>query len=253
MKKKFLIVESANDEVVFKALIKYLNQTDEIEIGNTALEQIEVAIKSANEEQEAEGLKEALKSIFPKIAKGSYNKIGIIWDMDDFYVDKRYPQTEDRIQYRISQMNNAIKNAMNELSSYNITFETPITTINQFENLTVQEVEVTIGCYFVHYQGKGELEDLLKAIKSKPSPIADCVDTKLPECLQLHNEKPLREKDLVKLWVNNYQRYDTLSKNDRNDKNTTWEGMMQREIFDFDKDEIVELKELKDFLTQLVE
>jgi hypothetical protein len=253
MKKKYLIVESSNDEAVFKALVKHINQTDKIEVGNADLEQIEFEIKSANEEQDSKALKEALKSIIPKIIKGHYDKIGIIWDMDEFQQDKKYPQTNDRIQYRISQMNNAIQSAIKELPLYSVVFENAITTTNQFVNLIVQEVKATIGCYFVHYQGKGELEDLLKVIKSKPSPIADCVDNKLPECLKLHNEKALRSKDLVKLWVNNYQRYDTLPKSDRNDKNTTWEGMMKRNIFDFSKDEVVELKELKDFLTKIVE
>jgi hypothetical protein len=264
MKKKFLIVESANDEAFFKALIKYLQQTDKIEVENTDVEQIDFEKRSANEEQEAEGLKESLKSIFLKVAKGGYDKIGIIWDMDDFYIEKAYPQTEDRVKYRISQMNTAIKNAIKELPLYTIVFANDITNINQFKDLTIQGVEINIGCYFVHHKGKGELENLLQAIKSKPSPLADCVNEKLPDCLKLQAEKPLKEKDLVKLWVNNYVRYDTLPDNNfpqpskqRTEALTKWENVMAKRpyIFDFSEEkekEVVELKELKNFLLELV-
>lgn len=265
MKKKFLIVESSNDEAVFKALVKNLQQTDKIEVKNTDVEQIDFEKTSANEEQEAEALKKALISIFPKVAKGGYDKIGIIWDMDDFYADKTYPQTNDRIQYRISQMNTAIQNAIKELPLYSVMFENTLTATNQFENLIVQGVKITIGCYFVHYQGKGELEDLLKAIKSKPSPIADCVIESLPNCLaKKEGEKQATEKEKVKIWKEFYVRYDTLpddiilkpkSSKQRTEALTKWENVMEKRpyIFDFDKNEVTELKELKDFLIKLVE
>lgn len=74
------------------------------------------------------------------------------------------------------------------------------------------EQTIQIGCYFVNYQGKGEIEDILKAIKTQKPPIADCVDKLLPECLKINNEKDLREKDLIKLWIIHYHRYDTWAK-----------------------------------------
>ena len=95
------------------------------------------------------------------------------------------------------------------------------------------------------------LEDILKAIKDKPSPIADCIDNHLPNCLEM-TDVELREKDLVKLWFNHYQRYDTLPKKYRKNPYTKTDYIMENrtDIFDFDKD-VPELNELKSFLQMM--
>jgi hypothetical protein len=102
---------------------------------------------------------------------------------------------------------------------------------------------------------KGEIEDLLKAIKSFPSPLADCIDSKLPQCLQENLIEDLRDKDLIKLWINNYQRYDTLAKDKRTAKFTKWENVMKdrSDIFDFGKDSVPELVKLKEYLLMVTE
>lgn len=68
-------------------------------------------------------------------------------------------------------------------------------------------------------------------------------------------KKALKDKDLVKLWINHYQRYDTLARKNRKDAFTKWENVMKHrsDIFDFSKDEIIELKQLKDFLTMFLQ
>ena len=107
------------------------------------------------------------------------------------------------------------------------------------------------ACHFVHLNNKGEIEDILKEIKAKSSPVADCVDEQLPICLEINGDE-LREKDLVKLWFNNYQRYDNLPKSDRKSPYTTAKYIMEHrtDLFDFDKD-VVELNELKQFLLMM--
>ena len=99
---------------------------------------------------------------------------------------------------------------------------------------------------------QGEIEDILKAVKAQPSPLADCIDEHLPECMKV-SEEELSDKDLVKLWINNYQRYDTLQKKKRNYKATQWENVMAKRaiIFDSNRDEVTDLKELKDFLLMM--
>lgn len=97
---------------------------------------------------------------------------------------------------------------------------------------------------------KGEIEDLLKAIKSFPSPLADCIDSKLPQYLQDNIMEDLRDRDLIKLLINNYQRYDTLSKDKRTAKFTRWENVMKNrsDIFDFGQGPVPELVKLKEYL-----
>lgn len=194
MKKKFLIVESANDESTFKALIKYIQKEKGIDLKNADIENIlDVEQKSA-EEGSTKGLEDALKGIFRQIPLGNHDRIGIVWDMDSFHSDKDY-QTNDRKLYRISQMNKAIKNAIQDLQNYDIVFASEITEVSIFVSIIIEGVQAEIGCYFVHYQGKGEIEYVLKSIKKYPSTLADCVNMKLPECLGLNQEKALREKD----------------------------------------------------------
>lgn len=56
-----------------------------------------------------------------------------------------------------------------------------------------------------------ELDGVLRAIKQQPSPLADCADAKLREC-----PDGVTEKELRKLWLNFYLRYDTCKKGQGN-------------------------------------
>lgn len=247
MGKTFIIVEHDSDKFTFEAILSYMQMQTAIDVRSAEVTDIEWLIRSAeNNIDVPNGLKETFISLFGDIQNGNCERIGIIWDLDSLTNEQR-----------ISQMNNAITLAIEEYArkkaEITIALQTPITAINQFFDLIVDGIEVKIACYFVNYEGKGEIEDVLKAIKSQPSPLADCVDSKLPECLALNDEKELRNKDLVKLWINNYIRYDTLLKKDRKDAFTKWENVMlkRNSIFDFSKDEVIELKLLKDFLKML--
>ncbi len=77
----------------------------------------------------------------------------------------------------------------------------------------------------------------------------------MPSCLEENKDKPLNTKSLVKLWINHYQRYDTLLSSQREEAYTKWENVMEKrsDIFNFGKDEVKELKELKYFLLLLLQ
>lgn len=246
MAKKFVIVEDNNDKYTFEAILRYM-ETSDIEVKSTEKEDIDWYIRSAESNIDSPtGLKDSLFSAFKELRKEEHDKIGIIWDLDNFTNEQR-----------LLQINNALKLAVADFQKENIgvtiTFD-KIEATNTFAKITINDVDAEIACHFVQYKGVGELEDLLKAIKAKNSDIADCIDAKLPECLDEKEETSLRNKDLVKLWINHYQRYDTLPKKNRKDAFTRWDNMMKNrsDIFDFGKDEVIELKELKAFLKQLI-
>ena len=66
-----------------------------------------------------------------------------------------------------------------------------------------------LACYFTNVEGKGELETLLKAIKARDSPYADCLDS-WKTCIENLGNK-INQKDFDKFWISNYIRYDTCS------------------------------------------
>ena len=66
-----------------------------------------------------------------------------------------------------------------------------------------------LACYFTNVGGKGELETLLKAIKARDSPYADCLDS-WKTCIESLGKK-INQKDFDKFWISNYIRYDTCS------------------------------------------
>lgn len=59
----------------------------------------------------------------------------------------------------------------------------------------------------MNVNGKGELETVLKEIKTQPSPYADCLKS-WRACVE-SEEKEVTEKEFVKSWIQNYIRLDT--------------------------------------------
>jgi hypothetical protein len=235
MARTLIIVEDDSDKYTFEAIIRHIHLQNTFSVMLTP--DIDwKAIHDENNPEKPTALINALKSLLNDISKEKYDKIGIVRDMDN--------NTKEN---RLELVNRALQEAYPTVAQ-------PLTDINslvQFnftQNSTGNILGVHFACHFVHLDNKGEIEDILKAIKTQPSPIADCVDTHLPSCLEISDEE-LREKDLVKLWFNNYQRYDTLPKKLRKNPFTTTKYIMEERthLFDFDKD-IVELTELKAFL-----
>jgi len=173
-----------------------------------------------------------LENLKTRVARGDINKIGIIYDLDSSTPEQR-----------IAMINNALQQAYQHTSP-------PLSAINQFINIQVDEELVHIACHFIHIDGQGEIENLLKAIKTVNSPFADCLYDGWKNCLSAKG-RAISDKKLVKQWLSFYIRYDALSQKEMRDaaNNTKLEAFLNLAPakFDFNKD-IPELNQLKDFL-----
>lgn len=236
-----LFVEDANDKHTFEAIIQHLSFHDKLDVTEIDWE---TRPAEANPDKPT-GLINAFKSLALKIEKNNednFDKIGVIWDWDVMLESDR-----------LKMINRAIR------EGFSTAEVTEIESVGQFGEIIFnkgkrRELSIKVSCHFVGLNGKGEIEDLLKAIASKPAPLADCINKHLPDCLKEQKIEDLRDKDLVKLWINNYQRFDTLAKDKRTAHYTSWENMMKKrsDIFNFDAD-VAEMRALKDFLTKMVE
>lgn len=217
MSKNILIVESENDKYFIEALIKHLN-----------LPYIDVdpPICSIDEYECLGGmskLKGKLLDIQERIAEDGIEKIGIILDAD-----------KAGIPERIKLINEALQ-IIDENLHLNV--------CNNF--VTSKALDVEIACYIMNIDGFGELETVLKAIKSHDSTYADCLNI-WKECLEQKN-KTIKDKYFDKFWVNTYQRYDCCTKKEQNDagKKCNFAISMKKDIWNFESDK---LNELKNFL-----
>ncbi len=160
-------------------------------------------------------LENKLKSLKSQVLKNGIDKIGIIFDADTVGIETRTQEIQQQI---------------------NVVFG-----INP---------DVAFSIHILNIDGKGELETLLKAIKSKPSPMADCLDA-WQQCLS-SNDKTLKPKDFDKFWVSIYQRFDCCTKKEQKQAGCKCnnEASFKKPIYDFEKEELNELKLfLKDLST----
>lgn len=244
MANSLIIVEDNNDQYTFEAIIRHFGLTEDLSVNPKPKNIDWQAVPKENDLSKPNALVRELKALKNDFSKEKFDKVGIIRDMDNSIEADM-----------LLLINNALKEAYpieyQELTSCNtsVPFE--------FEqNSTGKKLIINFACHFVGIDSEGvrngEIEDILKAIKSEPSPLADCVDKHLPECLKLNGEKSLKDKDLVKLWINHYQRYDTLAKKNRTDEFTSWKNVMGKraKIFDF-KNKLPEFQELKHFLKNM--
>lgn len=211
-----LIVESHNDKYFLEALIRYLNLAN-VEVGSPVcnIDEFE-CLKGISR------LKQRLKEIGYTIEKGPIAKLGIILDADKVGIDGRVKLIDDSLKEICSDVS---------LHSTNTLVKSV-------------ELEVEIACHIMNVDGFGELETLLKRIKSKPSICADCLDS-WRECLDGEG-KIIDNKFFDKFWIDIYQRYDICKMNESNaDKNCRGEISMKKDIWDF---EHPQLKGLKEFL-----
>ncbi len=238
MARTLIIVEDDSDKFTFEAIIRHIHLQDSLAVIETPIIDWK-SIAAENNPTKPTALINGLKGLLNDIFIEKYDKVGIVRDMDN-----------SNKADMLFLVNNALKEAYQD-SVREIPDVNSLIPINFSQDPPSNTVIVQFACHFVNLNGKGEIEDILKAIKSQPSPIADCVDSLLPGCLKI-SEEELREKELVKLWFNNYQRYDTLQKIQRKSPFTTTKHIMENrtDLFDFDKD-IVELNELKSFLQMM--
>ena len=109
-----------------------------------------------------------------KVEKENIKKIGIIFDADDVGIDTRTQQIQEKIDM-----------VFNDVS------------------------DIDFSIYIMNVDDRGELETVLKQLKSKDSTIADCLDS-WQECLPV--DKKLNQKEFDKFWIQMYQRYDNCTK-----------------------------------------
>lgn len=184
-----LIVESKNDKFFLQALIEELNY--DIEIDTPICIDDYECLEGLSEKR----LVEALKSLLADIQKKPISKIGIIIDIDQY-------SQQERLQF-INQCLRQVFTLTNEFSD-----------ISQLITVNIPEYDsIEIACYFTHVEGQGELETVLKLIKTKESPYADCLES-WRNCLG-NNNKSISDKEYDKFWISLYLRFDTCSRRDR--------------------------------------
>lgn len=212
-----LIVESENDKFFIERLKQEITANFEIDTPICCITSYECldGLSQAS-------LERKLTAIKNKIGKDELNKIGILLDADN-----------KGMTARIQLINEAIKCIDNELN---------ISTTNTWYKSEFLAVEVS--CHILNIGGKGELETVLKVIKSSDSTFADCLDA-WRDCAT-HNNKEITDKDFDKFWVSVYQRHDCCSKNDKKqaDRKCNLKASLEKPIFTHPV-----LDDLKSYLT----
>ena len=184
-----------------------------------------------------EGLSETqlittLKDLEADLQKRDIEKIGILIDIDN------YSEPE-----RLEFVNKCIKQVFEA--------ET-LSTTKQFIDIGGDNgTTAKLACYFTNFEGKGELETLLKAIKARESPYADCLDS-WKSCIE-KEEKKIKQKDFDKFWISNYIRFDTCSKQDQKQAGNKCSMLHFDYVMEHKKDiwnwEHPALNDLKEFFT----
>jgi hypothetical protein len=206
-----LIVESENDQYFIEALVK--NFSDETDIFRID----EYRHSSLDEKKLTTQITNALTDISRGVSK-----IGVILDMDDSTKESR-----------IGLINRCLEKSFSDSGYPKI--DALLTETNKFIACQIDDyLTVSISCFFTNVDGKGELETVLKEISSQPSIFADCLYEGWLHCLNDKNKKygkkgepcDISDKEILKLWVDFYKRFDTLKRTDRDQKNTDWKGIM---------------------------
>jgi hypothetical protein len=211
-----LIVESINDKLFIERLKQEIT---------TANFDIDTPICNISEYEYLDGLSKKsleakLQSIVRSIRKSGLDRIGILLDADD-----------KGIEARVSLINEAIKtiDPILDITAANTWYES-------------SSLQVQISCHILNVDGSGELETLLKTIKSKPSPHANCLNT-WRDCVESHKQS-ISDKDFDKFWVKIYQRYDCCNKQEQKQagRKCTPEASLQKYIWDFSHESLSDIK-----------
>ncbi|MDD2829710.1 MAG: hypothetical protein PHW18_09070 [Sulfuricurvum sp.] len=206
-----LIVESHND----KYFIEALSESLKIDI------KINQPICKIDDYECLNGLSEKkLFECLDEVKFDDYTKIGIILDAD-----------KEGIENRLALIDSVVKQFDDTIEIKNI--NTPI----RSDKLNIEFV-----CYITNIDGYGELETLLKTIKTEDSTFADCLSA-WKDCL-IASGKKISDKDFDKFWVNNYLRYDTCTKKEQTqaDRKCKNEIAIKKPIWNFEHKALTDLK-----------
>lgn len=124
----------------------------------------------------------------------------------------------------------------------------PLLKVNEFINLNFEDFDVQLACHFINVNGTGELETVLRSVKSKVSVFADCLDS-WKDCLQGQG-KTISLKEFNKFWVSLYLRFDTCDDNEKRqaERKCSMKGFEyvmkeKQDIWDFENPVLDELKQ----------
>ena len=218
-----VIVESKNDAIFMKAMVEKLNCDIQVE------KPIYI-----DDYERLEGLSETklittLKALEADLQKRDIEKIGIIIDIDN------YSEAE-----RLEFVNECIQQVFESETLSNT---------KQFIDICGDNgTNAKLACYFTNFEGKGELETLLKAIKARESPHADCLNS-WKTCIESQG-KQIDQKGFDKFWVSIYLRYDTCSNQEKTQAGSKcsmsgFEYVMEhkKDIWNWDHPALDDLKE----------
>ncbi len=218
-----VIVESKNDAIFMQALVEQLNCDIQVE------KPIYI-----DDYERLEGLSETklittLKALEADLQKRDIEKIGIIIDIDN------YSEAE-----RLEFVNECIQQVFESAT---------LSSTKQFIDICGDNgTKAKLACYFTNVGGKGELETLLKAIKARESPHADCLNS-WKTCIESQGQQ-IDRKGFDKFWVSIYLRYDTCSKQEQKQAGSycsmsKFEHIMEKkkDIWDWDNPALNDLKE----------
>ncbi|MEO1785289.1 DUF3226 domain-containing protein [Thermodesulfobium sp. 4217-1] len=214
MSKSLLIVESVNDQYFIEGLIEYLKLNVKVGSPICNIDDYECLGGLGN-------LSSRLKDLKKEIGSKGLKRVGILIDAD-----------RDGIENRINLINGAMKEICSDVS---------FTRINELKHS--QELDVDFICYIINVNGYGELETLLKTIKSEDSTFADCLES-WRECVK-NFRKEIKDKEFNKFWIQIYFRYDCCTEEEkkRAGKNCNNENSLKKKIWNFEDSALDGLKE----------
>lgn len=214
--KHILVVESHNDKLFIEQLIVHLKNIN-LEVSPPICNIDEYECLSGLSEKK---LSDKLNDLRIASDKEGISKIGIMVDADANGIDAK-----------LALVNSSLKKA-----GFTIT----IPSVNAW--IYDDSQSLNISCHVLNVGGCGELETMLRAIKSSESVVADCLES-WRECLN-DKSKAIKQKDFDKFWVSVYQRFDCCSRNDKKqaDRKCSFEASMKKPIWDFEHTALAELK-----------
>ena len=218
-----VIVESKNDKIFMQAMVEKLNC--DIQVDPPIYIDDYKSLEGLSETE----LIKALKNLIRKIDRKDIEKIGIIIDIDNC-------SEQERLEF----VDSCIKQVFQAES---------LSSTKQFIDIcTDRGTNAKLACYFTNVGGQGELETLLKAIKARESPHADCLDS-WKTCIERQGQQ-INQKGFDKFWVSIYLRYDTCSDNEQQQAGkkcsmSGFEYVMEhkKDIWNWDNPALDDLKE----------
>lgn len=226
-----LIAENKDDLAFLEAILKHLK-----EVSNCS-----IAIAEFRPLKGICNLTKNLEELRTTLEIENIEKIGIVLDLDQKTISERLTWVNQRVQ-QVFTGSETIKNTQ---SLFNLN----------------SSIETKIGCYLLHVKERddsgnvleeyGELETVLRVIKTQPSPHADCLAA-WKSCIEDKKRETepnftISRKKIDKLWVQNYIREDIPSRNEQRkaDQINLENALKKEDIWDFAH---LVLDELKDFL-----